>query len=79
MTSLLQVQKMLNEYVPNNMTDYLQVQVLDLTVNKWVNDFMKEKFNEWFATHLRTELKSGKELENITITFLLSTMKACLG
>ena len=70
-TSLLQEQKILNEYVPNNMTDYFQM--LDLTVNKWVKDFMK--FKEWFATQLRNELESGKELENITIKFLLSTMK----
>ena len=71
-TSLLQEQKILNEYVPNNMTDYFQV--LNLTVNKWVKDFMKQKFNEWFATQSRNELESGKELENITIKFLLLTI-----
>ena len=59
--SLLQEEKILNEYVPNSMTDYFQV--LDLTVNKWVKDFMKQKFNPWFATQLRNELESGKELE----------------
>ena len=36
---------------------------------------MKQKFNEWFATQSRNELETGKELENITIKFLLSTMK----
>ena len=72
-TSLLQEQKILNEYVPNNMTDHFQV--LNLTVSKWVKDFMKQKFNEWFATQLRNELESGKELENITMKSLLSTMK----
>ena len=41
-------QKILNEYVTNNMTDYFQV--LDLTVNKWVKDYMKQQFNEWFPT-----------------------------
>ena len=46
-TSLLQEQKILNDYVPNNMTDYFQV--LDLTVNKGVKDFMKQKLNECFA------------------------------
>ena len=55
------------------MTNHFQV--LDLTVNKWVKDFMKQKFNEWFATRLRNELESRKELENITIKFLSSTMK----
>ena len=59
--SLLQEQKkILNEYVPNNMINYFQV--LDLTVNKWVRDFMKQKFKECFATQLRNELESGKEL-----------------
>ena len=72
-TSLLQEQKILNEYVPNNMTDFFQV--LDLTVNKWVKDFTKQKFSEWFVTQLRNVLESGKELENIRIKFLLSTMK----
>ena len=46
--SLLQEQKILNEYATNNMTDYFQV--LDLTVNKWVRDYMKQQFNEWFPT-----------------------------
>ena len=36
---------------------------------------MKQKFNKWFATHLRNEFESGKELENITIKFFLSTTK----
>ena len=72
-TSSLQEQKILNEYIPDNMSDYFQV--LDLTVNKWVKDFIKPKFNKWFATQLRNELESGKELENITIKFILSTMK----
>ena len=72
-TSLLKEKKIWNEYVPKNVTDYFQV--LDLTVNKWVKDFIIEKFNDWFATQLRNGLESGKELENITIKFLLSTMK----
>ena len=46
-TSILQEQKILNDYVPNNMTGYFQV--LDLTVNKEVKDCMKQKLNEWFA------------------------------
>ena len=49
--------------------------MLDLTVKKSTKDFMKHKFNESSATQLRNELESGKELQNITIKFLLSTMK----
>ena len=63
-TSLLQENKIFNEYVPNNMTS--DFQVLDLTVNKWVKDFMKSKFNEWFAAQLRTELENGVDFANIT-------------
>ena len=51
------------------------LQVLDLTVKKSAKDFMKHKFNESSTTQLRNELESGKELQNITIKFLLSTMK----
>ena len=40
---------------------------------------MKQKFNEWFTGKLRNELESGKELENITIKFLLLTMKPLLA
>ena len=50
---------MLNEYVPNNRTG--QLQVLDLMVNKQEKDFMKQKFNEWFATQFKNELESGKK------------------
>ena len=38
-------------------------------------DFMKQNINKWFAIQLRNELESGKELENIMIKFILSTMK----
>ena len=36
---------------------------------------MKQNINKWFAIQLRNELESGKELENIMIKFILSTMK----
>ena len=36
---------------------------------------MKQNINKWLAIQLRNELESGKELENITIKFILSTMK----
>ena len=50
-TSLLTENKILYEYVPNNMT--ADFQVLDLTVNKWVKNIMMNKFNAWFADILR--------------------------
>ena len=50
-TSFTTRAKNIEWYVPNNMTDYFQV--LDLTVNKWVKNVVKQKFNEWFAIQLR--------------------------
>ena len=72
-TPLLQKETKWNKYVSNNMTDNFQW--LDFRVNKWVKGFMKQQFNEWFATQLRTELQSGKEFDKITIRFIFSTMK----
>ena len=72
-SSLLTVNKIMYEFVPNNMT--ADFQVLDLTVNGWLKDLMKAKFNDWFAQQLRVQLENGTALENIDIKFLLSTMK----
>ena len=54
---------------------WLIISTLVLAINKWVQDFMKQNINKWFAIQLRNELESGKELENIMIKFILSTMK----
>ena len=72
-TSLLTENKILYEYVPNNMT--ADFQVLDLTVNKWVKNITMNKFNAWFADILRRELDSGKTFDGINIKFKLTTMK----
>ena len=60
-------------FVPNNMTDLFQP--LDLTTNKWVKDFMKKKFCEWFTAKLREALKQGQNLEEVDIKFQLTTLK----
>ena len=60
-------------YVPNNMMHIFQP--LDLTVNKWVKDFFKKKFNEWYAWRLREELAKGINLEDIEIAFKLTELK----
>ena len=69
---LLEKNKILYEFVPNNMTDIFQV--FDLTVNGWLK-LMKAKFNAWFAEQLRTQLEAGTALEDIDIKFLLTVMK----
>ena len=70
---MLRENKIVYEYVPNNMTSNFQV--LDLTVNKWVKGIMMNKFNKWFAETLRKELDAGKSLDEISIKFKLTTMK----
>ena len=70
--SLLRENKIVYEYVPNNMT--ADFQVPDLTVNKWVKGIM-EKFNKWFAKTLRKQLDAGKSLDEISIKFKLTAMK----
>ena len=60
-------------FVPNNMTDLFQP--LDLTTNKWVKNFMKKKFCDWFTCQLREGLKKGQPLEEIDIKFQLTTLK----
>ena len=73
MTSLLRENKIVYEYVPNNMTT--DFQVLDLIVNKWVKGIVMEKFNKWLAETLRKELDAGKSLDEISIKFKLMAMK----
>ena len=70
---MLRENKIVYEYVPNNMTTNFQV--LDLIVNKWVKGIVMEKFNKWFAETLRKELDAGKSLDEISIKFKVMTMK----
>ena len=44
---LLKSENILLVKVPNNMTHLFQP--LDLTVNSWAKNYMKEKFAEWYA------------------------------
>ena len=73
MTPLLTENKIVYEYVPNNMT--VDFQVHDLTINKWVKGIMMDKFNKWFAETLRNELDAGRSLDEISIKFKLTTLK----
>ena len=73
MTSLLRENKIVYEYVPNNMT--ADFQVFDLTVSKWVKGIMMDKFNKWFTETWRKELDAGKSLDEISMKIKLVTMK----
>ena len=39
------------EYIPNNMTNYYQP--LDLTADKWVKEFLKTKFSQWYSEQIQ--------------------------
>ena len=63
-TSTLKENNIFVVFVPNNMTDLFQP--LDLATNKWVKDFMKKKFCEWFTAKLSEALKQGQNQEKVS-------------
>ena len=71
--NLLKANNILLVKVPNNMTHIFQP--LDLTVNSWAKDFMREKFATWYAGKIKENLDKGEQLENIDIKTPLSVMK----
>ena len=44
--------------VPNNMTHLFQP--LDLTVNSWAKNFVRDKFAAWYAAQIKEGLDAGK-------------------
>lgn len=49
MVTLLEENRVLREYIPSNMTDYFEV--LNLTVNKWVKEFVKKSLTSGLSWH----------------------------
>ena len=47
-------------YVSNNMTNYFQM--LDLNVNGHAKEFLKRKFEEWYADQVKKQLDQGKDI-----------------
>lgn len=47
--------------IPENCTDRLQP--LDVVVNKPVKDFLKGRFQEWYANQVQQQLADGEELK----------------
>ena len=70
---LLESENILVVRVPNNMTHLFQP--LDLTVNSWAKNYMRERFSEWYASKISENLDKGTELEDIDIKTPLSVMK----
>ena len=71
--NLLKVNNIFIVKVPSNMTHIFQP--LDLSTNGWAKTFMKNKFSLWYAEKIQMHLNYGVPLEEISIKFLLSTLK----
>ena len=72
-TSLLHDNNVLLVRVPSNMTHLFQP--LDLTVNGHCKAYMKSKFAEWYRKQMENALFQGKKVEEIEISFRLTTIK----
>ena len=70
---MLKDNNILSMRVPPNMTHVFQW--LDLTVNKFVKDFMKGKFNTWFSRQISLGLENDVELDDIGVDYRLSVLK----
>ena len=57
--------------VPANCTD--QLQPMDLSVNKSVKEFMRNKFQQWYASEVEKQLDQG--VEHGPVDLRMSVMK----
>ena len=60
-------------HVPNNVTD--QFQPLDLNVNDHTKEFLKEKFECWFAQQITDQLKGGSSVYDVQVPLKLKVIK----
>ena len=59
--------------VPHNLTN--KFQPLDLSVNKAAKSFIQNKYNDWFAGQVFTQLQNRKDPTNVKISSKLLDMK----
>ena len=60
-------------FVPANMTNYFQP--LDLTVNGPVKQFLKGKFEEWYAKEVKRQVDNSMEVYSIDVNTKMSVLK----
>ena len=60
-------------HVPNNMPDLFQP--LDLNVNGHAKEFLKGKFECWYAQQITNQLESGSSLYHVQVPLKLSVIK----
>jgi len=73
----LETENILVTCVPNNMTHLFQP--LDLTVNSWAKNFMKEKFATWYAQQVKESLDRGIKIDDVDIKMPLTVIKPLHG
>ena len=59
--------------VPHNLTNNFQP--LDLSINKAAKSFIQNKYNDWFADQVFTQLQNGKDPTHVKIPSKLSDLK----
>ena len=59
--------------VPHNLTN--KFQPLDISVNKAAKAFIQNKYNDWFANHVSSQLQNGTDPANIKISSKISELK----
>ena len=59
-------------HVPGGCTDRLQP--LDLSVNKSVKSFLREKLSLWYADQVRQQLDTGREASDVQLSMQLAQM-----
>ena len=60
--------------VPHNLTNNFQP--LDLSINKAAKSFIQNKYNDWFADQVFTQLQNGKDPTDVKISSKLSDLKS---
>ena len=60
-------------YVPPNMTHLFQP--LDLVINNMAKQFLKNKFEEWYAEQVASQIQQGKDIQEVKVDTKMSRMK----
>lgn len=58
---------------PHNKTNYFQM--FDLNVNGHAKEFLKKKFEEWYAADVKRQLGKGKNIYDVWLSMKLSNKK----
>ena len=71
-TSIIENNNCVITYVPNNLTD--QFQLLDL--NNQAKQFLKKKFECWYAQQISPQLEDGISVYDVQVPLKLSIIKS---